>query len=145
MKLELHRTALKKKATLGHLDVDGVFECVTLEDVLRGIKEDGEGKIFGETAIPVGTYEVIIDFSQRFQKKMLHILDVPWFTGIRIHSGNTDANTEGCVLVGRTVVNDDYIQGGSVALPQLQAKIQAALNRDEKVTITITNDFSFSQ
>ena len=68
MQLDLHRTALKPKATLGHLDVDKVLECVTLEDAVRDLKEDGSGKVFGATAIPAGTYDVTIDFSQRFQK-----------------------------------------------------------------------------
>lgn len=141
MQLNLHRTSLKPKATLGYLDVDGAFECITLEDVVRDLKADGSGKVFGATAIPAGTYDVTIDFSAKFQKNMLHILNVPWFMGIRIHSLNTDLQTEGCVGVGQEVVNDDYIHGGSVALPALWAKVQAALDRGEKVQITITNDF----
>jgi len=141
MHLELHRRSLGPKATLGQLYIDGILECLTLEDVVRDLKEDGSGKIQGETAIPAGTYKVTIDFSQRFQKKMLHILEVPFFTGIRIHSGNTDQNTEGCVLVGNEKINDDFIHGGSHALPILQGKIQEALDRGEEVDITITDDF----
>jgi hypothetical protein len=141
MKLTLPRTSLKPKATFGSIFVDGVFECVTLEDVVRDLKADGSGKIFAKTAIPAGTYDVVIDFSQRFQKMMLHILNVPWFTGIRIHSLNTDLQTEGCVGVGEKVVGDDLITGGSVTLPKLFVKVEAALKRGEKVTITITDDF----
>ena len=141
MDLALHRTSLGEKATLGHLDVDGVLECVTLEDVVRDLRPDGSGKIFGQTAIPAGRYKVITDFSAKFQKVMLHILDVPFFTGIRIHSGNTDENTEGCVLVGQVADGPDHIHGGSIELPLLQAKIQAALDGGGDVWIEITDDF----
>ena len=139
MQLLLQRQASFKHATLGTLKINGVYECVTLEDVVRDLGPDGSGKVQDETAIPEGIYKVVIDFSQKFQKNMLHILDVPFFTGIRIHSGNTDLNTEGCVLVGQTVNGPDYIHGGSVELPILQEKIQTALELGEDVTIEIRN------
>jgi hypothetical protein len=140
MRIILHRTEFFEKSTLGHLFVDDGFECWTLEDAVRPMGPDGSGKVFGATAISSGTYKVTIDFSQKFQKNMIHILDVPWFTGIRIHSGNTDLNTEGCVLVGQERLGDDYIHGGSIALPILQSKIQGALDKGESVDITITGE-----
>ena len=139
MELFLQRKPSSEHATLGSLLVNGEHECFTLEDVVRDLHVDGSGKVFGATAISAGRYKVIIDFSQRFQKDMLHILDVPFFTGIRILSGNTDANTEGCVLVGQVVISEDYIHGGSVALPALQAKIAKAIDDDEEVWITIAD------
>ena len=141
MELQLHRDKLGPRATLGHLDIDGVYECVTLEDVVRDLGPDGKGKVFGETAIPAGRYSVVIDMSPKFGKRMLHILGVPFFTGIRIHSGNDHDNTEGCVLVGQQVINADWIQGGTTALPQLQAKVALALAQHDDVYITITDDF----
>jgi hypothetical protein len=95
--LTIRRTVLTPTSSIGELYVDGVFECYTLEDT---VQEEGI-KIDGDTAIPVGTYRVIIDFSNRFQKPLPHILNVPGFEGIRIHCGNTAADTEGCILLGQ--------------------------------------------
>jgi hypothetical protein len=72
-------------------------ECFVLEDTVR----DPGVKIPEETAIPAGRYRVIVDWSNRFRKYSFHILDVPNFSGIRIHSGNTAEDTEGCLLVGQ--------------------------------------------
>lgn len=94
MKLHLKRTFLGSKYTIGRLTIDDVYFCDTLEDVER------EVKIPKETCIPRGTYKVAMDFSMRFQELMPHILDVPNFEGIRIHAGNTAADTEGCILLG---------------------------------------------
>ena len=82
------------------MTVDGNFFGYTLEDTYRELEPDGSNKIFGATCIPAGKYKVITDYSNHFGKTMLHILDVPFFEGVRIHGGNTDADTEGCILVG---------------------------------------------
>ena len=137
MEIILQRKPSGFRATIGELTVDGTFECFTLEDVVRELGPDGAGKIQNETAIQAGRYKVIIDFSQRFQKPMLHVLDVPFFTGIRIHSGNTDQNTEGCVLVGSQWVGEDLITGGSHELPNLMARIQQQLDSGHEVWIWI--------
>lgn len=141
LELGVHRTALGEKATLGHLDIDGVYECVTLEDVVRDLKADGSGKDFGNTAIPAGRYRTILDFSEKFQKVMIHLIGVPFFTGIRMHSGNDDHDTLGCILVGQQVVNSDYIHGGSVALPLIQAKIKKATEEGRECWTTVTDEF----
>ena len=94
MNLTLSRKPSEAWGTPGRLSIDGEPECFTLEDVVRDVK------IPGETAIPAGRYRVVIDYSQRFQKLLPRLLDVPHFAGVRIHAGNTAADTHGCILVG---------------------------------------------
>ena len=96
--LKLTRMYLKPEYCIGKLYVDGSYFCDTLEDFVR---PEGSPKVYGKTAIPYGEYKVVMSFSNRFQRIMPEILDVPGFTGIRIHSGNTDADTSGCVLLGK--------------------------------------------
>jgi len=96
MKIEVKRQPSNEKCTIGRLYIDGVFQCYTLEDVVRA------EKIHGHTAIPAGEYDVIITMSSRFKKLLPLLLNVPNFEGVRIHAGNTDADTEGCILVGES-------------------------------------------
>lgn len=94
MKLDLRRDVHADNFTLGKLFIDDDPMYYTCEDAVR------EKKIPGQTAIPVGRYKVIVSFSQRFQKHLPLLLDVPNFSGVRIHSGNTKEDTEGCILIG---------------------------------------------
>jgi hypothetical protein len=96
MKFTLRRIAKKEKYTIGKLYIDGIYYCDTLEDKVR---PDGE-KIYGETAIPHGTYKFIMTYSTRFKMTLPLLLKVPMFDGIRIHAGNTAKDTHGCILVG---------------------------------------------
>jgi hypothetical protein len=99
MKLRLLRDTFGEAYTLGKLYVDGVYFGYTCEDKDRRL-EDGGVKIKNATAIPRGRYRVRLSFSNRFQKLMPEVLDVPQFSGIRIHGGNTHHDTEGCPLLG---------------------------------------------
>jgi hypothetical protein len=119
----LHKT---DTSTIGELSIDGLFECYTLEDVERPVK------IKNETAIPKGTYKVIINQSNRFKRLLPLLIDVPGFEGVRIHSGNSNHDTEGCILVGRTR-SKDFIGQSRKAFEKLFKKMQAAKN----ITITI--------
>ena len=97
MKIKVKRIAFKDTYTIGKFYIDDVYFCDTLEDKVR---PDGV-KVYGETAIPHGTYKVIMSMSNRFKKELPLIVDVPMFEGIRIHGGNTEADTHGCILVGK--------------------------------------------
>jgi len=112
----LHKT---DTSTIGELLIDGIFECYTLEDAERPVK------IKAETAIPKGTYKVIINQSNRFKRLMPLLLNVPNFEGVRIHAGNTNHDTEGCILVGRTR-SKDFIGQSRKAYDKLFKKMQAA-------------------
>ena len=120
--------------TISRMSLDDVYECYVLEDVVRpaGVK------VAGQTAIPAGTYKVIIDHSEHFQKDLPHILDVPMFEGIRIHSGNTDLDTEGCLLVGKVWPGGDDIMQSRYAFDEFFPKLQKALGEGE-VTIQIVD------
>jgi hypothetical protein len=128
MKLELVRKVKTGESTIGILSIDGKFECYTLEDVVRV----GE-KIYGQTAIPTGTYKVILTMSPRFKRVLPLIVDVPGFDGIRIHPGNTAKDTDGCILVG-TSSGKDVVNNSRVAFEALYSKL---LNTSG-ITITIS-------
>lgn len=112
--------------------------CFTCEDVVR--EQDHvpvkEWKIPGETAIPKGTYEVIVNRSARFGRDLPLLLNVPGFVGIRIHAGNTAEDTEGCILVGEKIGNDAVVES-RVALAELMTLIQEAIAGGERVHIEI--------
>jgi len=119
MLIEVKRPPSNDKCTIGKLYVNGVFECDTLEDVVR------PKKIAGQTAIPAGEYDVIINMSNRFKRLLPLLVNVPNFDGVRIHAGNTDADTEGCILVGKA--NGKYsIANSRAAFEKLFAQMQKA-------------------
>jgi hypothetical protein len=132
--LTLKRRWFTDKSTIGELYLDGEFQCFTLEDTVRAVK------VMKESAIPVGRYEVVISFSNRFQKFLPLLLEVPGFEGIRIHAGNTQNDTEGCILVGFSR-SMDLISNSRAAFAVLMAKLEQ-VTRTGKVWITITDDRS---
>jgi len=139
MKLELRRMEFGTSYTIGRLYIDGAFQCYTLEDKVREV--DGQPvqvwKVPTKTAIPKGTYKLIIDFSNRFQKDMPHILDVPGFEGIRIHSGNTSEDTEGCIIVGNAWNGSNFVSNSKIAFNALFSKLQAAKVMNVPMTIVV--------
>ena len=126
MELTLKRFEVTKNSTIGKLLIDGNFECYTLEDIERDVK------VKAETAIPKGKYKVIITPSNRFKRDLPLLLNVPNFEGIRIHAGNTNQDTEGCILVGQTK-SKDFVGGSRKAFERLFAKMQKA----KEINITI--------
>lgn len=135
MKLEVKRITLTDSYTIGQLFVDGQYFCDTLEDTVRDLTNIKD-KVYGRTAIPVGTYTVIRDYSGHFKKLLPHILDVPYFSGIRIHSGNDVEDTNGCILVGM-YQRAGYISNSRETMEKLMKILSVVVNKGEKITITI--------
>lgn len=134
MKLTLKRVQLDPDVTIGELSIDGLFYCYTCEDVVR---PPGAPKVFGDTAIPAGEYMVDVTYSPHFGRELPLLSAVPNFSGVRIHPGNTPADTEGCLLVGF----DRHPKGvgrSRDAFGPLFARLNAAHAAGEDVTIEIS-------
>lgn len=142
MKIELHRKWRKQGYSIGILYVDGKRICETLEDQDRGLKQElslatiKQLKIKGETAIPVGTYEVKMTYSPRFKKRLPLLVDVPGYEGIRIHYGNDSRDTEGCILCGRNTKVGTVTESRTWT-NKVIGMIDEAIKKKEKVTIEI--------
>lgn len=138
MELKLNRIFLGSSATIGELYVNGEHIADTLEDRVR---PEGE-KVYGKTAIPEGTYEMVLSYSPRFKKILPEILNVPNFTGIRIHCGNSSADSSGCILVGTwDGEKEDWVSDSKVAFNKLIPLLQEAVDNKEEITITINNSW----
>lgn len=138
MEIKVKRIAKQPKYTIGKLYVDGKHFCDTLEDTDRGLtqvmslEEIAEKKVYGETAIPKGTYNVVITHSPKFNKDLPLIENVKGFEGIRIHTGNRADQTEGCILVGHNKIVGQVCNSVRV-FKELMAKMQEA----DTITLTI--------
>ncbi len=132
MRLSLCRQPSGVSCTEGDLYVNGVWECFTLEDVVRA------EKIPGKTAIPEGVYRITLENSPKFGPETITVNDVPGFTSIRIHAGNTDADTEGCPLVGLRR-GPDSIYDSRKALAALKAKVKLGLEGGGEVFLSVEN------
>lgn len=126
MEIEVKRLYKTKISTIGELRINGIFECYTLEDAERKVK------VPCETAIPIGKYDVEITMSNRMKRLLPLLKDVPGFTGIRIHSGNSNHDTDGCILVG-TTKGKNYIGNSRLAFNRLFKKMQQANNITIKI------------
>ena len=138
MNLELKRLKFGEDYTIGRLSLDGRFLCYTLEDKVREVIGEpvASWKKQNETAIPVGVYPVIITMSTRFKVRLPLLMDVPGFSGVRIHTGNSSKDTEGCILVGSTWDgNSGWIGSSKVAFSLVFPILEQA---KEPVTITIS-------
>lgn len=144
LNLKLERKWKKEKYTIGNLYVNGVFFSNVLEDTVRGLRQDmtpeeiKKIKIHGQTAIPSGRYEIRVTLSARFRRQLPILLNVPGYAGVRIHPGNTDANTEGCLLPGK---NDrvGQVSNSRATMAALQNQIEEAIYQNSKVYIEIVD------
>lgn len=137
MNITLIRDILSPDSTMGKLSA-GELSMFTCEDTLRGNGNPltvAEWKRPGITCIPYGTYKVIINFSNRFQKPLPLLLGVPGFTGVRIHGGNTPADSSGCILIGTGRANGQVINS-RLAMNAFMPMLESALTQGD-VWITI--------
>jgi hypothetical protein len=140
MLLTVNRYPSQNGATLGELLVDGTKECFTCEDEVREVAGEpvSKWKIKGKTAIPAGRYRVVLTMSNRFKKVLPELLNVPGFLGVRIHSGNTADDSEGCILVGE-VKGPDCVLKSRDAMTELMALLSTVIDGGESVWIEINN------
>jgi hypothetical protein len=141
MKLELERRFLGESYTIGSLSIDGKKFCDTLEDRVRDLNKNGvfdgdEKKVYGETAIPYGTYDVVVDYSPKFKRELPRLQNVRHFEGILIHRGNTAEDSAGCILVGENKVKGKVINSTPYE-KELVRILKEAQDRKEPITIKI--------
>lgn len=134
MKLMLERLYLKPEYTIGKLYVDGQYFCDTLEDRVRDLAK--EVKVPGQTAIPTGKYEVVVNISPRFRRKLPRLLNVPHFDGILIHRGNSAIDTAGCILIGENKIKGKLVNSTFYELRLLEL-LERAQERGESIRIEI--------
>lgn len=133
IQLKLIREVFEDDHTLGELSAPW-GKCFTLEDKVREVqgRPVSDWKLPGMTAIPMGNYRVIISYSNRFQKHLPLLLDVPGFAGIRIHAGNTHHDTEGCILLGQgRDVKRGMVTNSRAAMALFQPALQASLAKGD--------------
>jgi len=125
-----------QKHNYGKFFVDKLFFGETLEDKDRRLEHGGE-KVFGDSAIPRGRYKVTLTPSKRFGRIMPEVHDVPGFTGVRIHGGNVEADTNGCPLLAqtRTPTGVANCQGVNA---RLYYTLMAAEQRNEEVWLEVS-------
>lgn len=149
MKLVLKRINNQDNYCEGKLYIDGIYQCDIIEDTDRGltnemsIAEIQSKKVYGETAIPKGTYQITLDVvSPKFKDrswatfcegKLPRLLDVPGFEGVLIHIGNEASNSLGCLLVGQKT-KDGWISNSTQTFKNLYYKLKQAT---DQITITI--------
>lgn len=138
MKLLLERLQKDSDVTIGALSIDGDFECWVCEDPVREVPGQpvSSWKIHSETAIPAGTYKIDITMSVRFKRDLPLLIDVPGFSGIRIHPGNTPVDTDGCLLPGADRLGKS-VGKSRIAFDALFAKLRVAKIKGEAITIEV--------
>lgn len=131
MYINVERSDKNNNRTIGSMYIDDEWVCYTEEPPVRT-----GPKVLGHTAIPAGTYRVIITHSPHFNKDLPLLVNVPDFEGVRIHSGNTVADTEGCILVGLNRTTDTVTES-RLAFSKVFAKIKNAIDSGDEVQISI--------
>lgn len=145
LKILVERISKQETYTIGKLYIEGYYFCDTVEDKVRDLQDRnhdgdfddrGEGKVYGQTAIPAGTYPLTLSMSNRFKRLLPELHNVPGFEGVRIHSGNTAEDSHGCLIVG---INDKkgWVSRSRNYETALVAKLKEYCDDGFKIQITI--------
>lgn len=152
MNILVDRKWKKENYTIGNVFINGKFFCNSLEDKDRGLndkmsaKEINSKKIYGQTAIPTGTYEIRMTYSGKFATKSWGrkyngqvplLLQVKGFDGVRIHPGNTAKDTLGCILIGKNTAKGTVTQSIEYYFKLLDYYILPAIKKNEKLYINL--------
>lgn len=143
MELTLIRKFKGPTYTIGDLGIDGKFFCNTIEDTVRelpatcpdtprGRSCTCKEKVYARTAIPAGQYRITLEYSPRFKHRMPYLHDVPHFLGILIHSGNTETDSAGCIIVGENTVKGKVLNSRTTF-----QRLYALLEKEKEITIRI--------
>lgn len=139
MELKVVRSVFNPKSTMGKMFLNGEFFAFTCEDTNRDINGDVKKKVKNQTAIDPGRYEVVLSFSNHFQKFLPELKNVPCFEGIRIHGGNTSEDSEGCILIGAESDMVSRISNCKSKVASLVSVLKDATKK-EKIFIEITKE-----
>lgn len=143
MELTLIRKFKGPTYTIGDLGIDGKFFCNTIEDTVRelpatcpdtprGRSCTCKEKVYARTAIPAGQYRITLEYSPRFKHRMPYLHDVPHFLGILIHSGNTETDSAGCIIVGENTVKGKVLNSRTTF-----QRLYALFEKEKEITIRI--------
>ena len=147
MNLYLYRIAKKVTYTIGRLYFADC-KCDTLEDPVRELldlngdgdfNDEGEGKVYGQTAIPAGKYQIKMAMSPHFKRMMPYLQDVPGFSYIMLHNGQDESHTSGCILVGENTRPGKLINSRAWS-DLLNKKLTEAEERGEENWIEIYDE-----
>jgi len=138
MELLCKRYPTDHETTIGQLFVDGERVCFTLEDAVREnfVQTIRQYKVYGKTAIPAGRYKITMETSGRFGPDTLTLNNVPGFTSVRIHSGNTAEDTEGCIILGMHR-EGDTVTMSKAALAYIKSIVKPSIDEGREVWLKV--------
>ena len=138
IKLRLERRYKGSKYTIGKLFINDEYFCDTIEDIDRGLKSSmsveyiKKKKVYAETAIPTGTYKIEMTYSSKFKRILPLLVDVKGFSGIRIHRGNTEKDSSGCIVIG-----ENKVKGRVINSTPYEVVLVKKLLEEDDIEITI--------
>jgi len=136
MRITLNRKYKGQDYTISHSFINGEYFCDFIEDRVRDLGENGENKVYGETAIPAGKYRIVLTYSPKFKRELPLLLNVPFFEGIRIYRGNTAQSSSGCLIPGENKIKGQVINSTKYEI-ELIRRIKEAISHNEEIWITI--------